>query len=115
MHILQTLENIAGYTAMFCAFIGIGMTFYLGKSKVKEIDRLVYGRKIRNDSIFHLILRLPNYGWAFTSPWFAKRSSLLHIRNHFDKQFERPFIITHYLFMVGGISVLLLFILDQFS
>ncbi len=97
---------------LICAFTGIGMTFYLGRKKVKEIDQLVYGRKRRSDSIFHLILRLPSYGAAFASPWIAKRSHLTHIRDHFDKTFQRPFIITYYLFMVGVISMALLFILD---
>ena len=99
---------------LICSFIAIGMTFYLGRSKVKEIDRLVYGYEMPSDSIFNLILRLPTYGAAFASPWIAKRASLLHIRNHFDKKFERPFIITHYLFMTGGISMVLLIIVDKF-
>ena len=98
---------------LLCGFAAIGMTFYLGRSKVKEIDRLVYGYEMPSDSIFNLILRLPTYGAAFASPWVAKRASLLHIRNHFDKKFERPFIITHYLFMVGGISMVLLIIVDK--
>ncbi len=96
-----------------CGFMAIGMTFYLGRSKGKEIDRLVYGHEISSDSIFYKILRLPNYGGAFASRWLAKRTHLLHIRDQFDKKFQRPFIITHYLFMVGGISMVLLFILDK--
>ncbi len=115
MSILEALSHVLFVVAIICGFIGIGMTFYLGRSKVKEIDRLVYDRKICSDSIFHLILRLPNYGHAFVSPWFAKRAHLTHIRDHFNKEFERPFIITHYLFMVGGASMVLVIIHGQFS
>jgi len=98
---------------LICGFVAIGMTFYLGISKGKEIDRLVYGYEIPSDSIFYKILRLPNYGGAFSSRWFAKRAHLLQIRDHFDKKFQRPFIITHYLFMIGGIAILALYTLDK--
>ena len=113
MQILQTIVSVLAALFVFCSFAAISMTFYLGRSKVKEIDRLVYGYEMPSDSIFNLILRLPTYGAAFASPWVAKRASLLHIRNHFDKKFERPFIITHYLFMTGGISMVLLIIVDK--
>ena len=90
------------------------MTFYLGRTKMKEIDRLVYGYEIPSDSIFFQLLRLPQYGGAFTWHWAAKRSSLLHIRDNFDKKFQRPFIITFYLFITGFIAMILGVILDKF-
>jgi len=99
---------------LICGFTAIGMSFYLGRSKVKEIDRLVHGHEITSDSIFYLILRLPAYGGAFAWRWGAKRSKLLHIRDHFDKKFQRPFIITFYLFTIGSISMILLIIWDKF-
>ena len=113
MTLLQILDLILTVIFVLCGFVGIGMTFYLGRSKGKEIDRLVYGHEISSDSIFYKILRLPNYGWAFASRWFAKRAHLLPIRDQFDKKFQRPFIITHYLFMIGGGALVLLIILDK--
>ena len=98
---------------MLCAVVAIGMTFYLGRNKVKEIDRLVYGFEIPDDSIFFQILRLPKYGGVFASRWIAKRCHLTHIRDQFDKKFERPFIITHHLFMIGAIGIVLLYVLDK--
>ena len=95
-------------------FTALGMSFYLGRNKIKEIDRLVHGHEITSDSIFYLILRLPAYGGAFAWRWGAKRSKLLHIRDHFDKKFQRPFIITFYLFTIGSISMILLIIWDKF-
>jgi len=90
------------------------MGLNLGRSKVKEIDRFVYGYEITSDSIFYLILRLPAYGGAFAWRWGAKRSKLLHIRDQFDKRFQRPFIITFYLYTIGSVSMILLIIWDKF-
>ncbi|NOX43616.1 MAG: hypothetical protein GXP19_07780 [Gammaproteobacteria bacterium] len=111
--ILEILSHILATISFLCGFVGIGMTFYLGRSKMKEIDQLVYGYKIPSDSIFFQLLRMPRYGGAFASRWGAKRAHLLHIRDQFDKKFQRPFIITHYLFIIGGISLVLLIILDK--
>ena len=98
---------------LICAFVGIGMTFYLGRNKMKKIDQLVYGSEIPYDSIFYQLLRLPRYGGAFASRWGARRAHLLSIRDQFDKKFQRPFIVTYYLLMVGGISMVWLFRLDN--
>jgi len=113
-HMIQTITSLLAAIAVICGMASIGMTFYLGKNKCKQIDRLVYGFEVPNDNLFAQILRLPNYGWAFASPWFAKRSHLQHIRGHFGKDFERPFIITHYLFMIGTFSVILGVTLSEF-
>jgi len=94
-------------------FTALGMSFYLGRNKIKEIDRLVYGHETSRD-IFSLILRLPAYGGAFAWRWSAKRSHLLYIRDKFDKKFQRPFIITYYLYMLGGLFMILLFIGDKY-
>ncbi len=110
----EIFSHILFILTMVCSFIAIGMTFYLGRSKVKEIDRLVHGNEITSDSIFYLILRLPTYGGAFAWRWGAKRSHLLHIRDKFDKQFQRSFIITYFLFIIAGISMILLAVMDKF-
>ena len=91
-----------------------GMMFYLGRSKIKEVDRLVYGFEIPSDSIFFQGQRLIDYGCAFAWRWGAKRTHLLHIRDHFDKKFQRPFIITFHLLWIGTISMILLYIFDNF-
>ena len=83
------------------------MIFYLGREKVKKIDLLVYGYEIPHDSIFYKIQRVPTYGGAFAWYWGAKRSKLLKIRDHFDKQFQKPFIITFWLMMIGLVSMVL--------
>lgn len=111
---LEIISHILFVVAMLSNFSYILMTFYLGKIKIKKIDRLVYGCEIASDSIFFQLIRLPKYGGAFSSHWVAKRSHLLEIRDHFDKKFQRPFIIAHHLLLTGGISMVLLFLLDKF-
>lgn len=96
-----------------CIFAAMCMVFYLGRNKVKSIDRLVYGFEIPSDSIFFQWQRVPHYGGAFASRWFAKRVGLLHIRDHFDKQFQRPFVITEYLLLIGGSLGILAVVLDK--
>ena len=95
-------------------YVFIGMAFYLGRRQMKEIDRLVYGFEIPSDNIFFQGQRLTSYGGAFAWRWFAKRSHLLHIRDHFDKKFQRPFIITFYLLWIGTISMIVGATLDKF-
>ncbi len=114
MQILQTIVSILAATFILCGIADICMTFYLGRYKMKEIDQLVYGYEIPSDSIFFQLLRIPQYGGAFACRWCAKRSSLLHIRDRFDKKFQRPFIITFYLSIVGVVSMVFGIVLSKF-
>jgi len=99
---------------LLCGFTFIFMTFLLGKSKIKEIDRLVFGYEVSSDSIFHKGLRLMNYSGAFAWRFGAKRSKLLHIRDQFDKNFQRPFIIYFWLVVTGTSALIISVILDKF-
>ena len=96
-----------------CGVVAIGMTFYLGRSKVKFIDRLAYGYEIEDDSIFFKIMRIPHYGGAFAWYFYARRCHLLEIREHFDKKFQLPFIITFYVGWTGAIGIAVLYVLDK--
>ncbi len=115
MRLLEFLYHLSGAIMLLCSFVNIGMTFYLGRTKMKEVDQLVLGHTIAHDSIFYQLLRFPQYGGAFSSFWLARRTKLLYLRDHFDPNFQRPFIITFYILATGGISMVLLIILDQFS
>lgn len=99
---------------LVCAFLGIGLTFYLGRHHVREIDRIVYGFDIPSDSIFFKIQRVPTYGGAFAWRWGAKRSGLEKIRDKFDKKFQIPFIITFWLFVIGAFSMIAGVIVSKF-
>ena len=111
---MQTFYWMLLVLVFLSSFAMIGMMFYLGHSKIKEVDRLVYGFEITGDSIFFQGQRVITYGGAFAWRWGAKRSHLLHIRDHFDKKFQRPFIITFYLLWIGTISMIAGATLDKF-
>jgi hypothetical protein len=38
----------------------LGLVLYLVKSHVREVDKVVYGYEFPNDSIFALLIRMPN-------------------------------------------------------
>ena len=87
---------------IFCGFASIVLTFYIGKRHIKEVDRIALGYEIDKDSIFNLMLRIPNYTLAFVWPLYAKRGGLLELRKIFDKKFKRPFMVNMWLLIVGG-------------
>jgi len=93
-------------TGVLLQFISIGFLYYIGKTRIKEIDKAVLGYEFPNDSIFALGLRVPNYSGGFVSKWGAKRGRLTGKIEHFDSEFKRPFIIYYFLFM-GSIFFLL--------
>jgi len=92
------------------------MTIYLGKHRIKSIDKVVLGYEIPNeaDSIFYKGIRLMNYSGAFAWHFGAKRSKLLYLRDKFDTQFQRPFKIFFRLVVSGGFGMVVLYILDEF-
>ncbi len=51
----------------------IVLLFYIGRTRIKEIDKVVYGYEFPNDSIFALIIRVPSYAGAFLWKWSAKK------------------------------------------
>ena len=55
-----------------------------------------------------------NYSGAFAWYLGAKRSNLLHIRDHFDKTFQLPFVVTFHVFWVGFFCMIMLIVLDEF-
>ena len=107
MSIWQILSLVFVSVFIGCAFIGIAFVFYLGRTRVKQIDKLIYGFEIPHDSIFFKLQRVPSYGAACAWHWGAKRSGMLKIRDQFDKDFQKPFIITFWLFVVGTVSILI--------
>ncbi len=77
--------------AVLSGFIVIGLMFFIGKTRIKAIDKVVWGYEFPNDSIFALMLRVPNYGGAFLWKWSAKRSGLEGKIEQFDAKFRWPF------------------------
>lgn len=116
MNLNQIIYIVLVLTIVVCGFIFIGLVFYIGRKKIKEIDRIVLGKEVPkdSDSIFYKGMRLMNYGGAFAWRLGAKRSKLLHLRDHFDKNFQLPFKLFFLLGIVGACLIVLLFLLDKF-
>ena len=78
-------------------FLTIALLFYIGRTRIKEIDKVVYGFEMSNDSIFFLVFRVPNYSLVFLWKMYAKRSGLEGKIEHFDRRFRWPFITVLFL------------------
>ena len=97
------------------AFILIALLFYIGRTRIKEIDKVVYGFEFPNDSIFALGLRVPSYGGAFLWKWSAKRSGLEGEIEHFDRHFRWPFIAVFVLMIFGIFMMTLAVLFKQYA
>ena len=95
------------FLGLLCGFIFIGLLFYIGKTRIKAIDKVVLGYEFPYDSIFALIVRVPNYAGGFMWKWSARRSGLEGKIEHFDARFRWPFIATMVLVIVGLSSLIL--------
>jgi len=113
MDYLHSMFWILVVLTILCIISGILLVFYLGREKVKNIDKLVYGFVIPNDSIFYKLQRIPSYGAAFAWRWGAKRSKIEHIRDKFDKAFQRPFVYTFWLFSFSVVTLIVEILLDK--
>ena len=108
MPISEVVFIIVTLLAVFSGFLFIGLLFYIGKTRIKEIDKAVLGYEFPHDSIFALIIRVPNYAGGFLWRWSARRSGLEGKIEHFDARFRWPFIAV----MVLAISGITLFIIS---
>lgn len=112
---MEILDLVLSALFLLCGFTFIGMALYLGRKKIKEIDRVVLGYEIPNDgdSIFYKGMRLMNYGGAFTWRFGAKRSKLLYLRDRFDKRFQRPFKVFFLLGAGAFVFMIVLIVMDK--
>ena len=114
MSIGETIFLILSLIAVFCGFVFIGLLFYIGKTRIKEIDKVVYGYEFPHDSIFALIIRVPNYAGGFMWKWSARRSGLEGKIEHFDLRFRWPFIATMVLALTGMFLFIIAFFLMKY-
>lgn len=114
MEIITLTIWVCSALFLVCGFTAIFVTFYLGRSKIKEIDRLVFGYEISGDSVFYQGFRLMDYGGAFAWRFNARRIGKEWIRERFDKKFQRPFVIRFWLVFITGGFLILGIILDKY-
>lgn len=88
---VEMVTLILGIMALVAGFTMIGLLFYIGKTRIKEIDKAVLGYEFPHDSIFALIIRVPNYAGGFMWKWSARRGHLEGKIEHFDQKFQWPF------------------------
>ena len=112
--IIQMIFAITFLFGIVCIFLSIGIIYYIGKTRIKEIDKAVIGYELPNDSIFTLGLRAPNYAFGFMWKWFARRTKLAGKIEHFDKQFQRPFLLVGWLSCIGGFFLVISSIIQEF-
>jgi hypothetical protein len=91
MSIIGIVTLILALLGVVSGIIAIGLLFYIGKTRIKEIDKAVLGYEFPHDSIFALIIRVPNYAGGFMWKWSARRGHLEGKIEHFDQKFQWPF------------------------
>ena len=111
---IETIMISFSVIGSLCIFIAIGLMLYIGKTRVKAIDKAVLGYEYPHDSIFALMLRVPNYGGGFLWEWSAKRSRLKGKIEHFDNKFKRPFIVNYILLIIGTFSLVASILIGKF-
>ena len=99
---------------LLSSFSAIGLLIYIGKTRIKDIDKAVLGYEFPNDSIFALGLRVPNYAGGFMWKWSARRGHLEGKIEHFDSQFRRPFIAFMVLEIIALVSLIAVILIDNF-
>ncbi len=104
---------LAGFS-LGSGLLMIALLFYTGRTRVKEIDKVVYGFEFPNDSIFALMIRVPSYGAGFLCKWSAKRSGLEGKVEHFDHRFRWPFIAVFLLSFSIFIFMILAILFDKY-
>lgn len=96
------------------SFTAIGLMFFIGKTRIKKIDKVVYGYEFPHDSIFAQMIRVPSYGGAFLWEWSAKRSGLKGKIEHFDKRFQWPFKAVLILSFLSIICFVLAYVIQNY-
>ncbi len=110
--IILTVLFLLGVMPMF---LMAALAFYAGRTRIKEIDKIAHGFEIPHDSIFFLVMRVPNYGGALLWKWYAKRIGLAGKIEHFDRRFRWPFIAAFLLMLFGGLMLIIMVLFDNYA
>jgi len=94
--------------------ISIVLMLYIARTRIREMDKLVHGFEIPNDSIFFIVLRVPNYSLAFMWKLYAKRGGFEGKIEHLDKHFRWPFIAAFLLALLSLVFLMLGILFDNY-
>lgn len=111
---LQIISFIFAGLFILAIALSIGLMFYIGRTRIKKIDKIVYGYEFPGDSIFSLMIRVPNYASAFLWEWSAKRSGLKGKIEQFDRRFRWPFIASFALAFLGMACAIIGILFDKY-
>jgi len=110
----QIILTILTLLAVMAGLLIIPLAFYAGRTRIKEIDKIAHGFEIPHDSIFFIVMRVPNYGGALLWKWYARRIGLEGKIEHFDKHFRWPFIAAFLLMLFGGLMLIVMVLFDSY-
>ncbi|MCP4489347.1 MAG: hypothetical protein GY820_18860 [Gammaproteobacteria bacterium] len=113
MPVYELIFTVAGLLTVASGFVAIGLLFYIGKTRIKELDKAVLGYEFPHDSIFALIIRVPNYAGGFLWKWSAQRTGLEGKIDHFDNHFQWPFKALMILIVIGTACLSAVIVLDM--
>ncbi|HED15998.1 MAG TPA: hypothetical protein ENI64_04150 [Gammaproteobacteria bacterium] len=105
---------IVMFLAIIFGFVSLVIVVILGRTRMKEVDKYVYGHNFEHDSIFFQIARLPQYTTVFSSRWYAKRTGQLEFYEHFDKKFKQPFLFSFYFAVLSGFFIFITWVIQGY-
>ena len=114
MNYLQIISFTLAGLFIVSISLSIGLMFYIGRTRIKEIDKAVLGYEFPHDSIFALMIRIPNYASGFIWKWSAKRTGLEGKIEHFDIKFRWPFIASFILVFFGMTCAIIGVLFDKY-
>ena len=105
METSQIILTVLFFLGVIAGFLMIPLMFYIERTRIKEMDKVVYGFEFTNDSIFFIFFRTPEYSLIFLSKLYAKKNGFDKKIAHLDKRFRWPFIAA---FLLSSFIVLMM-------
>ncbi|HED15997.1 MAG TPA: hypothetical protein ENI64_04145 [Gammaproteobacteria bacterium] len=111
---VELLSLVTFILALLCALISFVVLAVLGRTRMKVVDKYIYGHAFEHDSIFFQMARLPQYILVFSSRWYAKRTGQLEFYEHFDKKFKQPFLVAYLIVLFGVVMMVLSWVITEY-
>ncbi len=92
-------------------FLMIPLLFYIARTRIKEMDKVVYGFEFPNDNIFSVFFRVPNYSLIFLWKLYAEKNGFKEKIAHLDKGFRWPFVAVS---LLSAFNIFLIIIMTLF-
>jgi len=100
-----------GFSAIVISFIFL---VYIRLTRIRQIDKLVYGYEFPNDNLVAFAIRATNYAGAFTWKWSAKRGGLEKVIEQFDFRYKWPFVVFFIMMFTGIVFIIIAYVLKKY-